>query len=109
MASGWCAAGVRASACSAALLRARTSAPGWRAKSRGQAPPGSTDRKSTRLTPVTNAHLVCRLLLEKKNTTRTHEENQIASIRRTEEHRRQSHPTENTNNMTETQRTTKKK
>src|SRR3546814_2269128 len=26
-----------------------------------------TDRKSTRLTPVTNAHLVCRLLLEKKN------------------------------------------
>src|SRR3546814_5191277 len=28
-----------------------------------------TDRKSTRLTPVTNAHLVCRLLLEKKNKT----------------------------------------
>src|SRR3546814_8717687 len=28
------------------------------------------DRKSTRLTPVTNAHLVCRLLLEKKNTTK---------------------------------------
>src|SRR3546814_549244 len=27
------------------------------------------DRKSTRLTPVTNAHLVCRLLLEKKNKT----------------------------------------
>src|SRR3546814_1082410 len=27
------------------------------------------DRKSTRLNPVTNAHLVCRLLLEKKNTT----------------------------------------
>src|SRR3546814_2512093 len=27
----------------------------------------SSDRKSTRLTPVTNAHLVCRLLLEKKN------------------------------------------
>src|SRR3546814_3770242 len=27
------------------------------------------DRKSTRLTPVTNAHLVCRLLLEKKNNT----------------------------------------
>src|SRR3546814_6986007 len=26
----------------------------------------SQDRKSTRLTPVTNAHLVCRLLLEKK-------------------------------------------
>src|SRR3546814_6995783 len=28
---------------------------------------GCRDRKSTRLTPVTNAHLVCRLLLEKKN------------------------------------------
>src|SRR3546814_3556360 len=27
------------------------------------------DRKSTRRTPVTNAHLVCRLLLEKKNNT----------------------------------------
>src|SRR3546814_6989543 len=25
------------------------------------------DRKSTRRTPVTNAHIVCRLLLEKKN------------------------------------------
>src|SRR3546814_7857986 len=33
------------------------------------------DRKSTRLTPVTNAHIVCRLLLEKKNnknTTKSH-------------------------------------
>src|SRR3546814_5611569 len=29
------------------------------------------DRKSTRLTPVTNAQLVCRLLLEKKNKTNT--------------------------------------
>src|SRR3546814_6816968 len=29
------------------------------------------DRKSTRLTPVTNAHLVCRLLLEKKKQQRT--------------------------------------
>src|SRR3546814_1843762 len=28
---------------------------------------GYSDRKSTRRTPVTNAHLVCRLLLEKKN------------------------------------------
>src|SRR3546814_5560577 len=27
------------------------------------------DRKSTRRTPVTNAHLVCRLLLEKKKAT----------------------------------------
>src|SRR3546814_10315400 len=26
------------------------------------------DRKSTRLTPVTNAHIVCRLLLAKKKT-----------------------------------------
>src|SRR3546814_6591355 len=30
------------------------------------------DRKSTRLTPVTNAHLVCRLLLETKTTRTTH-------------------------------------
>src|SRR3546814_2352627 len=29
------------------------------------------DRKSTRLTPVTNAHLVCRLLLEKKKKLKT--------------------------------------
>src|SRR3546814_2649195 len=29
------------------------------------------DRKSTRRTPVTNAHLVCRLLLENKNNTYT--------------------------------------
>src|SRR3546814_5343100 len=29
------------------------------------------DRKSTRLTPVTNAHLVCRLLLEQKKHTIT--------------------------------------
>src|SRR3546814_10588858 len=28
------------------------------------------DRKSTRRTPVTNAHLVCRLLLEKKKKTK---------------------------------------
>src|SRR3546814_8677111 len=38
----------------------------------GRVPPdlllalGALDRKSTRRTPVTNAHLVCRLLLEKK-------------------------------------------
>src|SRR3546814_3067170 len=30
----------------------------------------SEDRKSTRLNPVTNAHLVCRLLLEKKKKCR---------------------------------------
>src|SRR3546814_9583197 len=29
---------------------------------------GDADRKSTRRTPATNAHLVCRLLLEKKKT-----------------------------------------
>src|SRR3546814_9997391 len=29
------------------------------------------DRKSTRLNSITNAHLVCRLLLEKKKTTTT--------------------------------------
>src|SRR3546814_2686579 len=32
----------------------------------GRALAAERDRKSTRLTPVTNAHLVCRLLLEKK-------------------------------------------
>src|SRR3546814_5177451 len=31
----------------------------------------TADRKSTRLNTVTNAHLVCRLLLEKKKTTET--------------------------------------
>src|SRR3546814_5014731 len=30
------------------------------------------DRKSTRLNPVTHAHLVCRLLLEKKNRHHKH-------------------------------------
>src|SRR3546814_7349741 len=32
-----------------------------------------SDRKSTRLNPVTNAHLVCRLLLEQKNKQITNE------------------------------------
>src|SRR3546814_9862136 len=32
------------------------------------ASPFLEDRKSTRLNPVTNAHLVCRLLLEQKKT-----------------------------------------
>src|SRR3546814_8118268 len=31
----------------------------------------TTDRKSTRLNPVTNAHLVCRLLLEKNKNNHT--------------------------------------
>src|SRR3546814_1831100 len=37
------------------------------------------DRKSTRLNPVTNAHLVCRLLLENKNRTNknTHTTNSL--------------------------------
>src|SRR3546814_3956798 len=30
------------------------------------------DRKSTRLNPVTNAHIVCRLQLEKKKTIKSH-------------------------------------
>src|SRR3546814_9838012 len=33
---------------------------------RGERAPRARDRKSTRLNSVTNAHLVCRLLLEKK-------------------------------------------
>src|SRR3546814_5660483 len=42
------------------------------------------DRKSTRLNPVTNAHLVCRLLLEKKKnknnqTYTTTQQNKITS------------------------------
>src|SRR3546814_1712547 len=36
--------------------------------------PGA-DRKSTRLTPVTNAHLVCRLLLEKNQPSSQHPKN----------------------------------
>src|SRR3546814_8931479 len=34
-------------------------------------PAVAIDRNSTRLTPVTNAHLVCRLLLEKKTKQQT--------------------------------------
>src|SRR3546814_1899800 len=39
---------------------------------------GIGDRKSTRLNSITNAHLVCRLLLEKKNqkNVRKHTQNQ---------------------------------
>src|SRR3546814_3935037 len=44
------------------------------------------DRKSTRLNPVTNAHLVCRLLLEKKKIkpnklNRLHQLNKIAAMK----------------------------
>src|SRR3546814_8033731 len=42
----------------AKLMAAYLTHPGYRAD--------GLDRKSTRRTPVTNAHLVCRLLLEKK-------------------------------------------
>src|SRR3546814_4426528 len=33
--------------------------------------PSEEDRKSTRLNSITNAHLVCRLLIEKKNKNTT--------------------------------------
>src|SRR3546814_1220183 len=51
--------------------RARRRRPGGDLCVEGKAAAGDRqwrDRKSTRLTPVTNAHLVCRLLLEKKKT-----------------------------------------
>src|SRR3546814_5800715 len=35
---------------------------------------GRRDRKSTRLTPVTNAHLVCRLLLEKNKHAKPYQQ-----------------------------------
>src|SRR3546814_3756594 len=41
------------------------------------------DRKSTRLNPVTNAHLVCRLLLEKKKTKDINMNNNILTYRQT--------------------------
>src|SRR3546814_4945581 len=45
----------------------------WNRKQAVEALIDRLDRKSTRLNPVTNAHLVCRLLLEKKKTdTTTH-------------------------------------
>src|SRR3546814_6133843 len=47
---------------------------------------GPPDRKSTRLNSVTNAHLVCRLLLEKKNTTHTnkrHDNNTTTPLKTT--------------------------
>src|SRR3546814_2359514 len=63
------------------LLQVRSVDGGLRLEVRSQllqgAPGRVQDRKSTRRTPVTNAHLVCRLLLEKKkppctNTRITH-------------------------------------
>src|SRR3546814_6071570 len=51
----------------------------------GSALAPSLDRKSTRRTPVTNAHLVCRLLLEKKKTTKT--QYKIAKLHTTSTHK----------------------
>src|SRR3546814_9751534 len=45
--------------------------PSARRMGRAQRNPSPRDRKSTRRTPVTNAQLVCRLLLEKKKQTHT--------------------------------------
>src|SRR3546814_6244555 len=42
--------------------------PGGCSRSCGSAAGDIRDRKSTRLNSITNAHLVCRLLLEKKKT-----------------------------------------
>src|SRR3546814_3984698 len=51
----------------------------WRLRSAG-------DRKSTRLTPVTNAHLVCRLLLEKKKNKDTNNNHHYIHQQRTHLH-----------------------
>src|SRR3546814_10528787 len=51
------------------------------------------DRKSTRLNPVTNAHLVCRLLLEKKkkNKKHNHDKQKQENIRQhTQQHKQNS-------------------
>src|SRR3546814_8318545 len=40
----------------------------WHAGAAGSGKLAETDRKSTRLNSITNAHLVCRLLLETKKT-----------------------------------------
>src|SRR3546814_1109521 len=47
---------------------------------RARAHAGVADRKSTRRTPVTNAHLVCRLLLEKKKKTAANKRITVTSI-----------------------------
>src|SRR3546814_5927948 len=51
------------------------------------APPRQADRKSTRLTPVTNAHLVCRLLLEKKKTNNNTPNRHLEHALDTDKHR----------------------
>src|SRR3546814_2859115 len=51
------------------------------------------DRKSTRLTPVTNAHLVCRLLLEKKKNKECHNRCTRDKYRSTSKKTKQRHKT----------------
>src|SRR3546814_1509600 len=54
---------------------------------------GAEDRKSTRLNPVTNAHLVCRLLLEKKNNSTTEAQNNAKDSNTTTKHQIQQNHT----------------
>src|SRR3546814_2201823 len=51
----------------------------------------SGDRKSTRLNSITNAHLVCRLLLEKKNHSYTNSHSNIHTVMNTEKIRQVKH------------------
>src|SRR3546814_1261275 len=66
-----------ASSTASIVSTARSSRSTYRVSS---SPKTRADRKSTRLTPVTNAQLVCRLLLEKKkrinNNKRPHRHNE---------------------------------
>src|SRR3546814_7674033 len=50
----------------------------------------TADRKSTRLNSITNAQLVCRLLLAKKN----HTEIQVVTQQKTRRHQSENHPYE---------------
>src|SRR3546814_10155042 len=61
---------IRTQTCKARKNRRSRAGADWQRSSKECAtlrPAVERDRKSTRLNPVTNAHLVCRLLLEKKN------------------------------------------
>src|SRR3546814_6923576 len=51
--------------------RARCRSEGFQPRRAITFPVADADRKSTRLTPVTNAHLVCRLLLDKNKKINT--------------------------------------
>src|SRR3546814_8417585 len=57
---------------------------GRQAVVRRVAVPGG-DRKSTRCTPVTNAHLVCRLLLEKKKNNNNRQTTEFNTQKETED------------------------